>query len=229
MKRFVRFFGLLFLLLACSTITASATSGNDSFYVNGNQIYDPCGGLFNPRGINYSVLDDWNFPTNLSGTTELSTQIVQANPNIVRITWWRDYAGRPAYSITNLDTVISRFAAKGVVCIVTLMDQTGWTDTTSFKDSITAWWTSTAVAALVKRHQNTMIVNIANEWGSSSALTSYEIIYKEAITAIRNAGIIVPLLIDGPDYANNISAIGTVGTIFESYDPLHNIIMSCHA
>jgi mannan endo-1,4-beta-mannosidase len=226
----------LTLLAAVSMLAANSFSSfatGTTFYVSGSSIYDPCGNVFIPRGLNYSVLDDWSFPGNILGGGELSAQIAQTNANIVRINWWRNYdgggSGRPSYSIADLDTVISRFARAGIVSIVSLADETGYTDTTMLKDSMFAWWTSPAVVALVNRHEGTMIVNIANEWGSSSALSAYEAIYTEGIRSFRAAGINVPLLIDGADYANNIPAIGAVGPVLEAADPLHNIIMSEHA
>jgi len=236
---------------ATKTVTVTSTSGGsggDTFYVNGNHIYDPCGNQFIPRGINYSVLDDWSFPGNITGGGEMSTQIKLAHPNIVRVGWWIKYpgTGRPAYSLTDLDSVITRFAKDSIVVDLTVMDLTGLTagynlsnfltDTTTFRDSVVNWWTSAPVVALVKKHKNTLIVNIANEWGNveydsnpTSALAIFTTAYKNAISAMRAAGITVPLVVDGPDYANDIPEITAIGATLETSDPIHNTILAEHA
>lgn len=84
----------LFLALIATAVFYTATA-QDSFYVSGNKIYDPCGEHFIPRGINYPVLDDWGFPANMNNGNEQSAEIIKANPNIVRIAWYNNY-GQPA-------------------------------------------------------------------------------------------------------------------------------------
>src|SRR5580692_1888394 len=46
---------------------------------------------------------------------------------------------------------------------------------------------------------------------------------------MRAAGITVPLIIYGPDYANDIPEITAIGPSLEAADPLHNIILGEHA
>lgn len=219
---------------------------SQTFTTSGNTILDPCSEVFIPRGVNYSLADDWNFPGNLNNGRELSYQIKQANPNTVRIQWYVDYGqpSRPALTLEGLDSVISRFAHAGIVSILELHDFTQiHTDTAAFNTTVTGWWTSAPVLALIDKHQSHLMVNIANEYGPvlypapnytlnpnyASEIVTWSVHYKNTITRLRNAGIHVPLIIDGPNYGMDIAAITTYGSDFNAHDPLHRIVMSAHA
>jgi mannan endo-1,4-beta-mannosidase len=230
----------LMLCFLCNIATAQT---NTTFTVSGKNIVDPCGNTFIPRGINYSLLDDWNFPSNLNNG-ELSTQIIQANPNIVRIQWYADYGqpSRPAYSLADLDSVVSRFERANIVSIVELHDLTGSRDYNEFNNRILAWWMQADVLQFINSHKSHLIVNLANEFGPAmypppaytldtnynAEIPAWINNYEHAITSMRNAGVIVPLMIDATDYGTDLNVALNNGATLEDYDPLHNIIMSVH-
>lgn len=225
------------------TVVHSYAQVGETFTANGNDILDPCGQVFVPRGINYSLLDDWNFPGNLNNG-ELSAQIIQANPNIVRIQWYADYGqpGRPSYSLRDLDSVISRFERAGIVSVMELHDLTGSMDYADFQSQLLSWWTQTGVVHLINKHKGHLFVNIANEFGPTlypppnytlnpnyaAQLPDWVSHYKDAISTLRNAGIQVPLMIDAPNWGLDLDAVSAYGPELVNHDPLHNIIMSAH-
>lgn len=227
---------LLTILAALAVHTASYAQ--DPFYVSGNKIMDPCREQFVPRGINYPVLDDWDFPANMNNGNEQSAEIMKANPNIVRITWYADYGQptRPAYTLADLDSIISRFSRQGIVSVVTLMDGTCKPDYVIFSNRIAPWWVQPQVVALLQKHQGMVIANIANELGwvnwagnQNAAFQTYKDTYKDMIKAMRDAGIKVPIMIDAPDCGTSIDRIIAAGSEFLNHDQLKNIIGSAHA
>ena len=200
-------------------------------------IMDPCGYPFVPRGVNYSLLDDWDFPANLS-TNEKSAQIIQANPNLVRIQWYADYGqpSRPAYNLSHLDEVITRFRNAGIVSMVGLWDLTCSNDYSRFNSVITPWWQQSEVLALIEKHQSFMMINPANEFGNvnwsgnpATALATWTTHYKNVITALRSAGIRVPIVIDAPDCGTSLQPLLDKGNELQNHDPLHNLVFSTHA
>lgn len=231
----MRFIGVV-ILSFCFFFLGHASS-SDTFYVMGNRVMDPCGNEFIPRGINYAVLDDWNFPGNMN-SGEKSAQIIRANPNIVRICWYNDYgqSTRPAYSLRNLDSLISRFRRSNVVSVINLMDVTCGNDYSVFNSRITAWWTQAAVVQLMQKHKGYVIANIANEFGyvqwtsnAAASKVTWKNHYKNTVSTLRGAGLTIPLMIDAPDCGTSLQPMLDVALEIENSDPLKNIVFSAHA
>lgn len=231
---------LFFSVISCFVQVQAQT-----FRTNTNKILDPCLVEFIPRGVNYSLADDWNFPANLNDGRERSSQIIQANPNVVRIQWYVNYGSpsRPALTLVGLDSVITRFERANIVTILELHDFTHiHTDTTAFNNQIINWWTNPQVLQLIENHKSHLLVNIANEYGPSlypapnytlnpnyaSQITTWVTHYKSCISYLRNAGIDVPIIIDAPNYGMDYQTVIDNAAVFNNHDPLNNIIMSCH-
>jgi poly(3-hydroxybutyrate) depolymerase len=218
------------------------THAEGTIHTEGNVIMSPCNQAFIPRGVNYSLADDWEFPANINGdpshvNDELSAEIIRANPNIVRIEW---YANRAAnwkpYTVTDLDVVVTRFQNAGIVSVIELHDLTCSNDYIRFNNTILPWWKQQSVRDLITRHKGFVIVNVANEFGTvnwaSNASTAYTVWlnhYKDVITGLRNAGIQVPLMIDAPDCGQSLDIALRAGETLKAHDPMHNIMMSVHA
>lgn len=218
------------------SITGTADCATLTFQSAHKTILDPCGRPFTPRGVNYSLLDDWDFPGNINNG-EKSAQIIQANPNVVRIQWYANYGqpSRPAFNLSHLDQVISRFRNRGIVSLVGLWDLTCSNDYTRFNTTITPWWQQPDVLALIAKHQSYLMINPANEFGNvnwtgnpSTALATWTNHYKTVITALRNSGIVVPIVIDAPDCGTNLQPLLDRGAELQNHDPLHNLVFSVH-
>jgi mannan endo-1,4-beta-mannosidase len=204
-----------------------------TLYTAGRDLYSRDGTKIVLRGVNLPLLDDWNFP----GKDALA-DLALTHANAVRIQWYVNYGdpNRPAYSVADLDGVLERCGAAGIVPIVMLADLTCASDASLVNAQLIPWWTSADVVSVLQKHTAYLIINLANEVGtyrwaddSTAALASYAAAYVTAIGAIRKAGIEVPIMIDAPDCGSSLDAFLTVGQQFIDADPLHNVLLSAHA
>jgi mannan endo-1,4-beta-mannosidase len=204
----------------------------DTFFTDGRLLRDPNGNVTVLRGINLPLLDDWSFP----GNDKLS-DIETTGANAVRIAWYIDYGNplRPAYSIPDLDQFLQRCKEKRMIAILGLWDVTCQPDATLVNTRLMPWWTSADVVAVLEKHQQYLIVNLANELGAfrwaddpQSALDQFKDAYKTALTAIREK-LHVPIMIDAPDCGTSIHAWPEIGQELIDDDPDHNVLLSVHA
>ena len=225
---------IVFLIFIIPHVT---TAQPDSLYVSGRFIYNHYNEQIILKGVNYSVLDDWDFPANMNNGNERLVEIEKSNANTVRIQWYNNYGqpSRPTYNLVHLDSLLTRCARFKMVPVVGLWDMTCSNDWSNFNSRIVNWWLQPAVIALYQKHKRYSIVNLANEFGhyvwtgnTATAITTFKNNYKTAITALRNAGYVTPIMIDAPDCGTNADALINAGTDLLAHDPLHNIILSVH-
>jgi poly(3-hydroxybutyrate) depolymerase len=227
---------------SCAIVPEVPTFVDGTIHTEGKNIMSPCNESFIPRGVNYSLADDWEFPGNINGdptgvNDELSAEIIKAKPNTVRIEWFANrQASFAPYSIADLDAVVTRFENAGIVSIIDLHDLTCSNDYALFNSVILPWWKQQSVLTLLHKHKGFVIANIANEFGTvnwasvpATAYTTWLNHYKSVITQLRTAGIEVPLMIDAPDCGASLDRALQAGDALKAQDPLHNIVMSAHA
>jgi mannan endo-1,4-beta-mannosidase len=215
-----------------------------NLYVDGRFLYDRYRNQVILRGVNYPLLDDWQFPPN-----SYLSEIAQSGANAIRIQWYVNYnqadgvTRDPSYSTADLGTFLDACIAAKIVPIVMLADDTCNSDPTLINSFYVPWWTDPANADVLKARQECLILNLANELGywewaddPASALTAYTSAYKTAIASMRAAGYTCPLMIDAPDCGSKLSAFTaagdgglTVGAELVAADPLGNILLSAHA
>ena len=222
---------------SCAAVVAEGV-----IHSEGKDIVSPCNEVFIPRGVNYSLADDWEFPANMNGdpthvNDELSAEIIKAKPNTVRIQWYVNrQAGWKTYSVADLDMVITRFRNAGIVSIIDLHDVTCSNDYSKFNSTILPWWKQQSVLTMLNKHRGFVMANLANEFGyvnwtanQATAYTTWLNHYKNAISELRAAGIEVPLMIDAPDCGQNLDVVLQAGGPLKLHDPLKNVIMSVHS
>ncbi len=229
--RYRYFFTALLSLVSYHFLQAQSSS--DGLYVNGKNLFDYCGDTIILRGINYPVLDDWEFPQ----TSEVSGQIAQTGANTVRISWYMNYgqASRPAYGLKDLDTVLTRITRLKMIPVLELHDLTCQTGYEELNTVILPWYTQPSVLALLQKHKRNLILNLVNEygfvrWASNPALarTSYRLTYQTLVQGLRSAGLHIPLMIDAPDCGTSLSVLVSEGAALQQSDPDHNLIFSVH-
>ena len=217
---------------AC-TLGLCAQPVSTTLYVQDYMLYDRCGAPVVLRGVNYPVLDDWNFPA----TSEVTAEIAQSGANAVRIQWYIDYGqpNRPAYALKDLDTVISRVARMDMVPIVELHDFTCQAGMGELATDVVPWFTQPDVLELIDKHKSYLIINLANEYGQvnwagnvPAAQTAFQTAYINAVSSLRTAGIDVPIMIDAPDCGTSSNRLVDVSTAIRNADPLRNVIFSVH-
>ncbi|HEY8463295.1 MAG TPA: cellulase family glycosylhydrolase [Bacillota bacterium] len=135
--------------------------------------------------------------------------------NAVRIVWQTN--GTAA----RLKQIIDRCKTLGLKPIPELHDVTGSSKVTDLEQMVNYWIGCKSVLT------SDIWINIANKWNPDSG-TAWCNAYKSAITAMRNAGITNPLVIDAPDWGQDTGCIKTYGRELLAHDPQQNIIFSIH-
>lgn len=190
------------------------------FSVRGRFLYDRCGEKVLLRGVNEMVV--W-LSTGNDGMPEYQ-EIAKTGANSVRIVWnMKDSGASVRESASNLDRTITNALAQKLIPIVELHDATGkW----ELLPSLVDYWTNPDVVAVIKKHEQNLLVNIGNEVGDVVSDADWEAGYKTAITRMRAAGITVPLIIDASKWGQNIDQLQAVGPALVAHDP--NILLSVH-
>jgi mannan endo-1,4-beta-mannosidase len=184
-------------------------------YVRGRDLYDRCGEKLVLRGINHMVI--W---TDREGAT--FPEIARTGANSLRIVWTlKDHPGDEA-----LDAVLTKAVAAKLIPIIELHDATGKLD---MVPQLVDFWTRPTIVALLKRHEASLILNIANEAGSNGTKAdAFIAVYRPAIERLRAAGIGVPLMIDAPGWGQDIDVLQEVAPELLAADPDKNLLFSAH-
>ncbi|MFT3926648.1 MAG: cellulase family glycosylhydrolase [Myxococcales bacterium] len=197
----------------------TGTTVADTMYVKGRLLYTPCGEKIVLRGVNHPTLY-------IDRAGAALPEIAKTKANAVRLFWYANNG----VSITEAEGAIKKAIENGMVPILEMHDATGPSSWGQLS-SIVSYWTSSEAVALIKKYQHRMIVNIANEAGPEGGQNydDFESKYKDAITKIRNAGIKVPLMIDGSGWGRDSEVLLQKGPSLVSHDPQHNILLSWHS
>jgi mannan endo-1,4-beta-mannosidase len=92
------------------------------------------------------------------------------------------------------------------------------------------YWTRSDIAAILKKHEQYLLINIGNEVGTSSVTAAQWISgYASGIKQMRAAGIHACVVVDGTDYGKSIGVIISSGQALLAQDPDSNILFSAHA
>jgi mannan endo-1,4-beta-mannosidase len=216
--------------LASTTVSAQ----DQTIHVDGRYILGPCGDTLMLKGVNYAPYN-WGWSPDELRIAEIAS----TGANCVRLPWYVTTPDGATPQVTyddlaNLDNAVSQCIAHDMIPILDLHDLTCMNDPAALID-LTDWWTQPSVMALVDAYHGDVIINVANEVLSVgytddpvAAQAAFVSTYTTIIANLRNAGITVPLLIDGPDCGTNLDVLADVGTTLEAADPLGNLIFSAH-
>ncbi len=219
--------------------------------VKGSKIVDPCGKPILLRGVNKMFIFEQELEKRIGAN--IYPEIVQTGANCVRIVWGMNRIEQSSgsvvkSSVAELDSVITNCKAQKMIPIVGLWDFTGDAPDSGFSrlSEYVDFWVRPDVLAILKKHENALIINIANEAAPESddtketlnALTPIYInTYSTAISRMREAGIKVPLMIDGLDFGKSLKCFSfvrtgqniNVATELLNADGEKNLIFSFHA
>jgi mannan endo-1,4-beta-mannosidase len=209
MKHF--FFLLLTSVFSTFTVFSQVYPG---FKVQGRFLYDKCGEKVILRGISNPNI--W-FEKN--GNPRYA-EIKKTGANVVRIVWAVNGTA------SQLDQAISNCIAQQMIPMPELHDATG---DLSKVQSCVNYWIRSDVVEVLKKHEKYLLVNIANEPGDGKVTGSqFYNTYSSAVSQMRNAGIHVPLVIDGSDWGKNVNIMQAQGPALINADPDKNLIFSVH-
>jgi mannan endo-1,4-beta-mannosidase len=205
---------LLSCLFLFSIVFTAMSQSYPGFRVNGRYLYDKCGEKVILRGVNKMII--WQ---DIDGIPSFS-EIAQTGANAVRIVW--TISG----SSGELDTAITNCIGQDMFPMVELHDATG--DIGGLQRCVD-YWVRSDVVSVIQRHEEYLLVNIANECGDADVSNAdFRNGYTDAISRMRNAGIHVPLVIDGTDWGKDINMLQAEGPGLIDADPDHNLIFSIH-
>jgi mannan endo-1,4-beta-mannosidase len=167
------------------------------------------------RGVNEMVV--WT--PNKSGMPALA-EIAKTGANVVRIVWTSEG------SAAELDTAIENAVAQQ---LIPLVEHHGATGKLEDVPTVVSYWTQADVVQVLLKHQQHLLLNIANEAGDDKVTAeAFESTYKSAIAAIRAQGVKVPLIIDAPSWGQDIDRLQASGPVLLAADPLQNLMFSVH-
>jgi mannan endo-1,4-beta-mannosidase len=146
-------------------------------------------------------------------------ELAKTGANAVRIVWTSE--GSPA----SLDRVITNALGQQLIPII---EHHGATGDLSAVPSVVDYWTRDDVVAVLKKHEHNLLLNIANEAGDVETQAAFDATYRTAITRIRDTGVTLPLVVDAPQWGQDIDMLQAVGPGLIEHDPEHNLLLSVH-
>lgn len=237
------------VLLIVIGLISLGLSAQNHMYVNNGKLYNIHAEQVVLRGVNYNILDNGSVKmlANTNTYKPLIDQVALSGANAIRIPWftneydhWRKSypaEGTPQAAIENgsLSQLIGYCHQKGLIPILELHDFTCKTNWATEFPKIKTWWLQPKMVQLINQHKEYLIINVANEYGKvrwnqpqGAALTTFKNNYKAIVADMRQAGIVVPIMIDAPDCGQSSTELFSVSNDILSADPLKNLIFSAH-
>jgi mannan endo-1,4-beta-mannosidase len=215
------FFLATFGLVGCGLLSGTsseedATEAYDGFTVEGRHLYDPCGERVVLRGVNHMTvwLDD-----NRDGMPAFR-EIAKTGANVVRIVW--DTTATPE----QLEVAVQNAVEQELIPMIELHNATGKWD---LVDEMVDYWVRPATVEMIRRHEEHLLVNIANEAGDNSVTDEqFKNGYATALQRMRDAGIRTPIVIDAAGWGRNEDQILRTAPWLLEQDPRDNLLFSVH-
>ncbi|MEY4545445.1 MAG: hypothetical protein RL685_1640 [Pseudomonadota bacterium] len=199
-------------------VTRPAGTESAGFFVSGGRLYDHRGNDFVMRGVNNPLA--W-FQNRQTGALAWLTQIASTGANAVRLVWETD-----AGDVTLLREAVERTLQLQMVPMIELHDVTGGT-TADGPANMARYYTETeAVKQILLDYEDSLLVNIANEWTGANAIFTQS--YTDAVNIFRSAGIRHTLVIDSNGWGQQANTVLTQGQALLAADPQHNLLFSVH-
>ncbi len=184
-------------------------------HVVGRFLYDARGERVVLRGVNKMTI--W---VDVPHGTDPFPEIARTGANVARIVW-NDTGTADA-----LDRALSQCLAAHMIPMIENHDATG---DLSHLPRVMAYWTRPDVVAVLKKHQEHLLLNIANEAGDKTvADEAFVAEYAADVRALRGAGLLMPLIIDAPDWGKNLDLLLRVADRLTASDPRHDLLFSVH-
>ncbi len=200
--------------------------------VVGTNIKNKCGTNLLIRGVNFTGYFQYDI-NNPDECLDRINQIKLTGANTVRLPWLSSTQYGRDHTV--LDALMKRITDQKMIVMVDFHDLTCEALTPANIQIATNYWLSPNILAVLKKYENYLLLNIANEvgndWQGNTATLRQKLIdaYTPSIMSLRNAGLKCPFVIDAPDCGQNAEALVEAAPILLANDPDHNIVFSAHA
>lgn len=198
--------------------TIDAHAAQKGFYVSGTSICDANGNEFIMRGIN--VAHAWY----TSYTEESLKAIADTGANTARIV----VSDGKQYTRTTkeeLNHIVTWCKENELVCILEVHDATG-SDNVSDLEAAVDYWLE--MKSVLSGNEDTVILNIANEWYGTWNGAAWASGYQSAISEIRDADISNLIMVDCAGWGQYPDSIRDYGKSVFDADKDHNTVFSIH-
>ena len=211
----IRFAGRITIALLAAAVLAVNVAADEAravYRVDGPKLLDPCGAELVLRGVNKMAVF-------MDRAGRSFAEIAKSGANSVRIMW---VASVPASEA--VQTLQAAIDAR-LLPIWELHDATGkWWK----MDDIEAYWLRPETLEVLRRFEQRLILNIANEAGDVVADEDFVATYARIIRRLREAGLRLPLMIDAAGYGRNVEQLLRLAPRLLAADPQRNLVFSWH-
>ena len=207
--------------LKLSGSAAAAVEPKNGFYVDGSILRDANRNPFVMRGTNYAYTwYSWD------GKTEAALrEIANYGANVVRIVLGDgdQYTKNTAGEIANLIQLCEK---NKLVAVFEVHDATGKNEKQPLLNA--AKYFANDIASALKGHEDTVIINIANEWQGTANDSAWQAAYTDAVKVIRDAGLKHCIMCDAGGWGQTATTVINGGAAVLAADPEHNTMFSVH-
>ncbi len=207
--------------LKLSGSAAASVEPKNGFYVDGNVLRDANQNPFIMRGTNYAYTwYSWD------GKTEAALkEIAGYGANVVRIVLGDgdQYTKNTSGEIANLIQLCEK---NKLVAVFEVHDATGKNETQPLLNA--AKYFANDIASALKGHEDTVIINIANEWQGTANDSAWQAAYIDAVKIIRDAGLKHCIMCDAGGWGQTATTVINGGAAVLAADPEHNTMFSVH-
>lgn len=213
---FAVFTGLLTLAASVLTATRADAEPRSTMYVSGRFLHDRQGERVILRGVNAMIVY-WD------RTGEVTyPEVTKTGANCCRIFWTVKADATPK----QLDTTLANCRRQKMIPIPCVWDATGkWEKL----DECVDFWCRPEIAAVLRKHEDLLLVNIANEAGKGDVShQEYRAAYAKGVNSMREAGLHMPLVIDAANWGRGEDYLLKNAAYLVEQDPDHNLIFSWH-
>ena len=202
-----------------ATATRPAANTGVGFFVSGGEVYDPNGERFVMRGVSNNHW--WGNPT----TNEAAiSQFRKTGANTVRTIFGTGYTGG-SETPADRQRIVEKYLAQGLTPVVEDHMATCDNDAADLAEVVDRWLDPANVAWL-KKYEDKVILNIANEWGPDAP--AWRDAYVQQVGRLRAAGVNNLLMVDAGGCGQAMHTLDTWGGDVLAADPQHNVVFSIH-
>lgn len=208
------------LLFALSLLISSVSSfgATKGFHVSGSKLLDGNDKEFIMRGCNYS----YAWQRGHENTVIPAAKRIGCNTIRIQLSTGARWT---KCSYNDVKRLIELCEANKLVCVLNTHDETGSDQVSDLMNAVNYW---IELKDLLNEHASTVIVNISNEWFGTWNASSWAAGYKQAIPALRNAGIKNTLMVDAAGWGQYPQCVQKNGIEVVNADPQKNLMFSVH-